>query len=614
MEKEYLIKLSKLSKEEQIERDLYLRDIAIGEIAGPMVGCPSIDKPWLKWYTPEDIKASIPQEISMYEYMKANNNTNRNRIAINYYGNIITYQEMIDKIEIYATKFKKLGVKKGDVISICMLSTPETIYMVYALNILGAVCDMIDPRSNPKQLEYYLKENKSNFVIMCDLFYKKHKEILDKLQIEKVINLPIGISAPLITRLILNSITKKNNYGVKISNNVMTWKYFEQLEGITLNDTDRVLNDDAIIVHSSGTTSIPKGIILSNTNVNYLSLQYKRTKLPIGENSRFLSVIPVFASFGMVASIHLPFCLSMTNYILPIVTPKSFAKNVINNKINFTLTVPDNIKYISRIKKKIDLSCFYGPGAGGYSVNSTTETEINNGLKRNKCPSPILMGYGASETSSTATLETKETSKILSSGIPLVKMTVAIFDPNTHTECRYNEEGEICITGPTLMNGYLNNPEKTNKILVRHEDGLLWYHTGDLGVMDTEGRLYPIDRIERMIIKSSTGLKIRPQKSEEIISKSKYVETCLTVGYQDLNRGVIPKTYIVLKEEYINNEKEAINDITNLCKQLLDAKEIPEIEIIPALPYTPLGKPDFKLLERGLQLDNQNCKKRTRKK
>ena len=209
MEKEYLIKLSKLSKEEQIERDLYLRDIAIGEIAGPMVGCPSIDKPWLKWYTPEDIKASIPQEISMYEYMKANNNTNRNRIAINYYGNIITYQEMIDKIEIYATKFKKLGVKKGDVISICMLSTPETIYMVYALNILGAVCDMIDPRSNPKQLEYYLKENKSNFVIMCDLFYKKHKEILDKLQIEKVINLPIGISAPLITRLILNSITKK---------------------------------------------------------------------------------------------------------------------------------------------------------------------------------------------------------------------------------------------------------------------------------------------------------------------------------------------------------------------------------------------------------------------
>lgn len=606
MNKKQIIKLNK----EKI-RDLYLRGLSLGVTQGPPTGYPTKDKPWLKFYTEEDILTDIDESSNIYEYMYKCNKDNLERVAINYYGHIFTYRELIDNINKVATKFRALGVKKNDVISICMPSTPETIFSIYALNKIGAICDMIDPRSNPEQMEYYLSQNNSKILILCENYYKGLKNCLDKANLKNIILTNLTVSAPLAIKTFIDTKTFIDNINVKKSTNVITWHNFMKLSGFhnISSPSIKASEDLAIIIHSSGTTSLPKGIILTNKNINSLALQYKLTRLKTDPGSRFLSVIPAFASFGVVASINLPFTLSMENYLLPVVTPKSFYKNLVKNKINFTLTIPASFKYVAKQKKKVDLSNLYGPGCGGYSLNSIEEEEINKQLEKLNAPSKMLMGWGLSEASSTVCLETPFCSKTLSSGIPLVKNNVGIFKPNTTIECKYNEEGEICVTGPTIMYGYLNNPEKTKNVLKKHTDGNIWLHTGDLGFIDPDGRLTPVGRIERMIVKGIDGFKIFPQKIEEVIALSKYVDTCMVVGYNDTLSGIIPRAYIVLKEEYKNIEEEAIKDIKNICLNKLSIRAIPdEFTILDSMPYTKMGKVDFKLLEKDY-LENTKNKK-----
>ena len=610
MNKKQIIKLNK----EKI-RDLYLRGLSLGVIQGPPTGYPTIDKPWLKFYTEEDILIDIDESSNIYEYMYKCNKDNLERVAINYYGRIFTYRELIDNINKVATKFRALGVKKNDVISICMPSTPETIFSIYALNKIGAICDMIDPRSNPEQMKYYLSQNNSKILILCENYYKGLKSCLDKANLKNIILTNLTVSAPLAVKTFIDTKTFVDNINVKKSTNVITWHKFMKLSGFhnISSPSIKASEELAIIIHSSGTTSLPKGIVLTNKNINSLALQYKLTRLKTDPGSRFLSVIPAFASFGVVASINLPFTLSMENYLLPVVTPKAFYKNLVKNKINFTLTIPASFKYVAKQKKKVDLSNLYGPGCGGYSLNSIEEEEINKQLEKLNAPSKMLMGWGLSEASSTVCLETPLCSKTLSSGIPLVKNNVGIFKPNTTIECKYNEEGEICVTGPTIMYGYLNNPEKTKKVLKKHPDGNIWLHTGDLGFIDPDGRLTPVGRIERMIVKGIDGFKIFPQKIEEVIALSKYVDTCMVVGYNDTLSGIIPRAYIVLKEEYKNIEEEAIKDIKNICLNKLSIRAIPdEFTILDSMPYTKMGKVDFKLLEKGYPENIENEKKLTK--
>ena len=600
------MKVKNLQINEEISRDLYLKNLALGNILGPKTGKPSIDKPWLKYYSDESIKSSVPDNLSVYQYMRSMNAKNPNRIAINYYGNLFTYQDLFKLIDEYASKYSSLGIKEGDIVTICMPSTPETVISFYALNKLGAVCDMLDPRSNPEQMDYYLKQNNSKLLILCENYYKKLIDVCEHSNLSKLILFPITPSAPLKLKLLINAKTKLDNFGAKKSSKVLSWKDFEKLPVSDKFEEKNNSKDLAVIIHSSGTTSLPKGIVLTNKNVNSLAFQYKLTTLNTEPGSKFLSVIPAFASFGIVASINLPLTLSMENILVPIVNSKIFIENMKKNKINFTLTIPSNFVSLSRYNKNdIDLTGLYGPGVGGYSLDSVKEQKVQDYLKAHNSPVPMLSGRGMSELSSTACLEVPECAKMLSSGIPLPKNSVSIFEPKTDRELSYNQEGEICVTGPTIMYGYLNNPQKTYETILKHSDGKMWLHSGDIGVMDEDGRLTVVGRLERMIIKGIDGFKIFPQKIEEVIVHSKYVDACTVVGFNTQECGIVPKAYIVLKDEYKDNKDTAIKEIKELCISKLSIRAIPDIfEVIDSMPYTSMGKVDFKLLAKGLDTVN----------
>lgn len=604
--KEYRKKLSMLSEEEKKLRDLYLKKISEGSLQGPMTGFPSLDKPWLKYYEDEAIQTDILTGFNMYDLIKEQNKNNLSDCAIEYYGTKLTYKEFFNKVDFVSEKYIEMGIQKGDIVSICMPTTPETVYSIYALNKIGAICDMLDPRSNPDQLKYYLTENHSKIIMLCENYYKKFKIVLDDLKIKRVILTPISVNGNMKFKTIVNLKTKIDNIGLEKSDNVLTYHNFlkrtsqSKFKESSDNDlTNNIDDNPAIIVHSSGTTSIPKAIVLTNKNINSIAIQYSLTPLNLKPNFKFLSVIPAFASFGVVASINLPFYLSMENHLVSLVSPKSFYKKIVKDKINFTLTIPSNFKYIAKQNKKNDLSNLYGPGAGGYSVSSSEEEEINQALRKGNCPTNMLMGWGMSELSSTACLEFPECSKSLSSGVPLIKNTISIFEPDTDKELCYYESGEICVSGPSVMKMYLNNPEKTQKIVRIHKDGKKWLHSGDIGYMDLDGRVYPVDRLERMIIKGIDGFKIFPQQLEEKICTSKYVDSCVVVGYNDAIKGIVPKAYIVPNSSEVPDEI-IIHDVKNICFNNLSIRAIPEnFEIIEELPYTPMGKIDYKSLENS---------------
>ncbi len=560
-----------------------------------MTGYASIDRPWLKYYDISAIESETPKGKSMYSYIHWNS-ANSDRIAIRYHGKIITYNELFKKIGEFASRFKEMGVKKDDIVTICMPNTPEAVYSAYAVNELGAVCDFIDPRSNPEQLEYYLSQNKSKHLILCDNFYKTLKPAVDKADLNETILMPVSASMPLPLKLIVESKIKKVNKGLEYGDKIISFKDFLKIKKNNIIFAERSSNDLAVIIHSSGTTSVPKGIMLSNENVNAIAHQYKQTSLGIAPGDKFLAFIPIFASFGISTSFNLPFSCEMQNYMLALTTPEKFVKMVDKHKPEFTLTIPANFVNYARHGKAKDLSFFKGPGCGGYTLDSTHEKGVNDYFEAHKAKVPMLTGWGMSELSATATLETKECARPLSSGIPLVKNTVAIFKPGTEEELKYGEEGEICVNGPTIMMGYLNNPEKTAQVIKTHKDGVTWLHSGDIGYMDSDGCLYHVDRAERMIIKGVDGFKIFPQKIEEVISQSKYISNCAVVSANG-EYGVYPRGFLELKEEYYGHESEALADVKRICSEKLSERAIPENFIFAEIPFTKMGKPDFKALE-----------------
>ena len=593
---EYKTSVGKLSVNERKLRDLYLRKLALGELQGPPTGYASIDKPWLKYYSEEAIMSDLP-EMSAYEYLKSKSKNHFNNVALDYFGKKITYKEMFVEIDKYYFKLLNLGIKEGDIVSICMPTTPETIFLFYALNKLGAIPDMLDPRVNASKLEFYLKENCSKFLLIYEKCYPKINKVYKNTDLKKIVLLSISSYMPthisFFYRLKSND---KKNISNDINKNVFVDfdDYDNDIEKkitgcsfIGRNFSDKV----ALIVHSSGTSSTPKGIVLSNKNINALAFQYEVSPLDIKKNEKFLSAIPAFAAFGLVASVHLPLSLGLLTIVQPAVTRDNFSSIVRKYKPNHCLTAPENYEALISDTKIKDLSFFISPGCGGNS--EPKEQEINDFFKSKGAASKLLKGWGMSELSSTACLETPNCKGNGNSmGVPLVKNTIAIFEPKTDIEKLIGEEGEICVKGPNVMCNYLNNDVLTNKVKLKHSDGDVWMHSGDLGYIDVDGKIYFCDRMERMIIRFD-GLKICPNELESVICSHSAVARCIVVGIKDKTYGTVPRALIELKKEFVGKEQKIYSEILSICNEKLTERAIPYyFQFESSLPSTAMGKPD----------------------
>ena len=565
------------------------------------------EEPWLAYYSKEERKIKFTDK-TIYEYLKDSVGADTDYIALNYFGTRISYNELFLRIEQASRSLRSLGVKPGDVVTICMPNTPEAIIAFYACNNIGAVADMVHPLSSQEQIKLYLNESKSRFLIMLDSNYDKYKEVLpDTLVYKTVFVSPKESMPPLL------SIGYTLTRGLKVKKpklgdiDYLTWKEF-LLKGVNYNkpfENKMKSKDLAVILHSGGTTGKPKGIMISNYSFNAESQQGGVNVCEVRPKDKILTILPIFHGFGLNICIHCPLCLKVETIIMPEYDANRFSKIMKDLKPNILAGVPTLWEGMMSNKKfdKIDMSQLKYIVSGGDYLSIPQETKINEFLHKHGAHINIAKGYGMTESVAATCYTFPGTNEPGSIGIPMVGNTYKICNPETGEEMKIGEEGEICVNGPTLMKGYLNNPKETKNILKRHKDGKIWLHTGDIGYIATNGIVYYTQRLKRMIIVS--GFNVYPSMIEEVLESHPAIKKACVIGIPHPYKMHVPKAFIVLNDGYKDSSKLQ-KELKDLCKHELAVFSVPkEIEIRKELPKTLYNKVNYKELEKEEEKKNK---------
>lgn len=580
-----------------------------------LTGYPSVDKPWLKYYAEDKRDFTLP-DCSVYDFMCQNNADNLTATALDYFGNKITYRELIAGIDRCADAFAALGVKRGDVVSFCNPTTPEIYFAFYALNKLGAIANMIDPRTNASRIKDFITGARSKIVFYIDIAYPKVRDILAKSCVEKAISISAADSLPAPLKLgyrLKNRVPADNR--PPSSGKYLNWNQFFALGTRSAADKaytkpeSGVIDLPAGIIYTSGTTGVPKGAILSNKNL--ISMVYQNTCADMGweKNDRFLGIMPPFIAYGLVCGFTLPLCLGMRVTIIPKFEVEQFDSYIMKHKPHHIMGVPSYIERLTHCERlqKADLSFLKTVIVGGDKMNPETETDVNEFLKAHHSNCRVIKGYGLTEMSSNAVFpRCAECNKIGSVGTPLVRNNIKIIDPETDRELGYNEVGEICLTGPTLIDGYWDNEEENKKVF-KIENGIRWIHTGDRGYIDEDGVVFFNDRVKRIIVRSD-GHNVWPSDSEKIIEKHPCIENCCVVGVKDKDagQGEIVTAFIVIRGGSTKPPEQIIEELKAECLKNLPARDVPLQYCVRAeLPLSGVGKVDYRALEKETQ-EEQN--------
>ncbi len=610
--KEYKEKLAKLTEEEKEQRDLYLKKLTDGTLQGPPTGYSSIDKQWLKYYEDDKLNQNI-ESNSIYEYRKNKNKGFEKNISLNYMGLKITNRKFDYKIEETAKALKKIGIKKGDIISLCSVCTPETGYLLYAANKLGAIVDLFDPRTSKIGIEKYFESSKSKYFFVLDNFLGDMYDKSKNTSVEKIIHISPYDSFPKIVKILI-SLRKKTQDEIeeetkinKIistlednSSNILSWnKFILNVSQEKEVKTEKSTKDDvAAIVHTGGTTGLPKGVKLTNGNFIAQYLNYSSLDFDLKANDKYLDVLVPWVAYGLVFSFFVTSCLNLEHILIPSFIPENMPELILKYKPNQILGIPRYYESLINNPKMEgkDLSFLKCMGSGGDHISPDLEEKLNIFLKEHNSESKFVKGYGMTELSSSVCTCLKNINEIGSVGVPLVNNIIAIFDPDTMIEKKYNELGEICIKSPTMMKSY-DDVTKNDSIMKKHNDGTIWIHSGDIGYMTSNGCLFVVDRIKRMVIRQ--GFKVYPSEIEKVITSHPAIDFCTVVGIPNKNDVHTPKAYMVLNSEYIGHEEQVINEIKQMLKENLPDYEIPyddDYEFRKSIPHTSLGKVDFQAL------------------
>jgi long-chain acyl-CoA synthetase len=556
--------------------------------------------PWLEFYEEEGIPPHIEYpDCSMADMILQSAEKWPDNTAYVYYGHKVTYKNFVKKIEKTARALKNYGVKEGDRVTICMPNTPEGITMVYAVNMVGAICNMVHPLSSEKELEYYIKVAESKYVLVFDAVFDKVYRLRDTAQLERIIVVRPSDGLGFLKKKMYRLLHVKKVRLPANDNRVVLWEdfiansyfyqgnYHEERSGV----------DPAVIMYSGGTTGAPKAVLLSNLNINAESLCDDAMIRQIVPGATVLSILPLFHCFGLGVCIHTPLCRGMGCILIPAFSHKQFADIIKKNEPNFIVGVPTLFEALVNTKlRPDDLKSVTAVICGGDALNQTLRDKVNHYLKTHGSSAKIRVGYGLTEGSGAICLSPEDAFADGIIGVPFPDMDFKIVKNDTFKELSAGEEGEICVSGPLVMMGYLSDEAETAQALRVHDDGKLWLHTGDIGLLGEDGLIYFAQRLKRIII--SSGYNIYPTHLESIINSHEGVLTSTVIGIDHAYKGQVPKAFIVLKPGY-RAGKKIEREIRELLERNVPIYALPAAyEFRDKLPQTKIGKVAFRELEK----------------
>ena len=445
-----------------------------------LTGYPSIDKPWLKYYSDEAKEEKIPK-YTIYEAIVKANQDNLNRTALEHYGKHISYHELFQRIDEVALCLAGIGITSGDTVSICMLNSPETIFLLYALNKIGAIANMVSPIATSSEMKQNIASVHTRHLFILDAFLDKAMSVIEQTDVETIIVIP---SLQFNSKgSCLGQKIEKNMIGDSITKNsirFVDWQEFLSTRSASLTVASEP-NADALIVYTGGTTGGSKGVLLTNSSIVSTAEQAIISgKKSYARGHTWMQVIPLFVAYGVCCSLQMPLTVGMT-LILRIPTAETISQ-LCKFKPNHIMYGPAMWAKFADENKNIDLSFLITAVSGGDRLSQAVEQKVNEYLQEHGSQTAVLNGYGMSEVGAAVTANHWYAHKLGSVGIPFTKNIVAAFDVDNGQELQYDQEGEICVCTPSMMKGYINNPKETANVIQQHDDGRLWVHTGTLAM------------------------------------------------------------------------------------------------------------------------------------
>ena len=560
--------------------------------------------PWRRFQPDNSPEELIFDERTLYRTVADSAAAYPDVIAWDYMGKTSTYREFLSDIDRTAEAFAAQGIRAGDVMTVCLPNCPQALFVFYGLNKLRAVASMIHPLSVTEEIRTFLDISQSKWFLTLDAFWPRVAPALEDssvkqafhCRIQEYMPIPIKVGFWLTKGRKIKKVPSEEGIGWKV---LMRREGERSLEKVASSISKPDARDLAVILYSGGTTGTPKGIMLSDWNFNALT-QGLNWQIGGGvqPGDKVLSILPLFHGFGLGVTANLFLTKGGTSLLVPQFSADAVVQMLIKKKPQFIAGVPTLFEAMSAHPKikEVDFSTLKGCYGGGDKVPETVKKRFDEVIRGGGGTTELQEGYGLTETVTACTLLPSGRYRKDSIGVPLPGIHAKIVEPGTHVELPFGEEGELCISGPTNMIGYLNRPEETAAVLQTHKDGREWVFTGDLCSMDEDGFIYFRMRLKRMI--KVSGIAVYPPQVEEALRRHPAVRDVCVIGVPDPYKMNVIRAYVVPADDVVGNDDLA-EDIISSVKDILNRWSLPkDIVFRSELPLTRVGKIAYTELEK----------------
>lgn len=544
-------------------------------------------------------------ELSLYEVLRLTQNSCPEGSAYNYLGVVASYTEFLEQVDHASLCYRKLGVSEGDRVVICLPNCPQALISFYALNRLGAISVMVHPLSSASEIASYIEDCGAKVAITIGMFAGNFPQTagdgpLRTLIVTSPVD-PLPVAKAAIAKMLKKEVRASR---LEKGSGEISWKDFLKIDASPLDTAfPKVLPDEpASILYTGGTTGINKGAVHTNRSFNTSAMAItiaSGLKEMVGK--RMLSNLPMFHGFGLVTCFHIPVLMAIECVMMPTFSADQICDIIRKERISYIAGVPNLFGKIIENKsmQNADLTSVEGVFCGGDSIASADKMRFDEFLKAHGSKTYVRIGYGSTEMLAAVSLTDRYEERTGSCGLPIPGFSLKVVREGTTEELPRGECGEICIAGPSMMLGYLNDEEETAAVLKEHDDGKIWFHSGDAGYMDEGGHLYFVNRIKRIIVTS--GYNVYPSQIESILDEDERIKHSCVIGVPDKQRGEKVVAFIVLKEG-IPPTDELIRAVSEHVEKSIASYARPrDYRIIDKMPRTKLYKIDYKQLEKDYQ-------------